>query len=235
MKIQGLQKLTLLDYPGKLAATIFTAGCNFRCPFCHNASLVTQIRDEADLPTEEVLDFLKKRNTVLQGVCISGGEPLLQRDIEDFLRSLKAFGYQVKLDTNGSNFDKLKNLLDQKLVDYVAMDIKNAPDKYGGTIGLEENIFLKDILLCVDYLKGSPVPYEFRTTLVREFHKREDMERIGQWLKGAKNYYLQEFVDSGDLIQTGLRPYNKEVMEQALAIVQQYVPGAKIRGMDSKT
>lgn len=229
MNIQGLQKLTLLDYPEKVACTIFTAGCNFRCPFCHNASLVTHIDQEKDFQAEQIMDFLKKRWRVLDGVCISGGEPLLQPGLEDFIRRLKEIGYCVKLDTNGSNSRLLRHLAEQKLLDYVAMDIKNAPDKYGITIGIRE-YNMDEIFRSVDFLLSGTVSYEFRTTVVREFHKREDFAAIGRWIKGAERYYLQSFQDSGDLIQPGLRAYTKEILVQALEIVRRNVPNAELRG-----
>ena len=138
MNIQGLQKLTLLDYPGKVACTVFLAGCNFRCPFCHNASLVTHVDPGNDIPEQEVLDFLKKRAGVLDGVCITGGEPLLSPELETFIRKVRAMGYLVKLDTNGSSAGRLGSLMEKGLVDYVAMDIKNSPAKYAQTIGLDE-------------------------------------------------------------------------------------------------
>ena len=230
MKIQGLQKLTLLDYPGKLGCTIFTAGCNFRCPFCHNAALVTRIEDENDIPTKEVLAFLKKRKGMLEGVCISGGEPLLQEDIVVFIQQVKELGYLVKLDTNGSDEDKLKTLVEEKWIDYVAMDIKNAPDRYGETIGIQ-NAPKEQVLASVEFLLRNKVDYEFRTTVVREFHTREDIAEIGRWITGAKRYYLQKFENSGDLIGTGCRAYTDEIMQQALGIVQEYVPNAQLRGI----
>ena len=231
MNIQGLQKLTLLDYPEKVACTIFTAGCNFRCPFCHNASLVTHVDTHNDIPVEEVLAFLKKRQGILDGMCVTGGEPLLQPDLAPFLEKVKAMGYSIKLDTNGSNMIRLRQLVEQGLVDYVAMDIKNAPNKYGETIGID-GYNLENILQSVDYLKSGVIPYEFRTTVVREFHKREDFAAIGRWLKGAEKYYLQGFVDSGDLIQNVLRAYTKEIMEQALEIVRRNIPNAELRGIE---
>lgn len=231
MLIQGIQKLTLLDYPGQVACTLFTAGCNFRCPFCHNASLVTHVDLANTIPEAEVFAFLKKRQGVLDGVCITGGEPLLQQDIESFIGKVKELGYLVKLDTNGSNVTLLKRLVEEKLVDYVAMDIKNAPNKYGMTIGIE-GYHLENILQSVDFLLSGAVPYEFRTTVVREFHKREDFAAIGRWIKGAEKYYLQGFKDSGDLISQGLRGYTKDIMEQALEIVRRNVPGAELRGVE---
>lgn len=230
MEIHGIQKMTLLDYPEKVACTIFTARCNFRCPFCHNASLVTHVDMEEAIPEEDIFSFLRKRQGILDGVCITGGEPLLQPDIENFIRNVKALGYLVKLDTNGSNVLMLKRLVESRLVDYVAMDIKNAPDKYGMTIGIDE-YDMSNIFQSVDFLMRGEVPYEFRTTVVRQFHKREDFAAIGRWIKGAKRYYLQSFVDSGDLIGSGVTGYTKEIMEQALEIVQRNIPNAKLRGV----
>lgn len=231
MNIQGLQKVTLLDFPGRVACTVFLAGCNFRCPFCHNASLVTHVDPSGNIPGEEVISFLKKRRGVLDGVCVTGGEPLLAPELDSFLRKIKELGYEVKLDTNGSNAERLKTLTESGLVDYVAMDIKNAPGKYGMTIGID-GYEMSNIFQSVEHLLEGTVPYEFRTTVVREFHKREDFEAMGQWLKGAQRYYLQGFVDSGDIIRPGLRGYTKVIMEQALEIVRKYIPAAELRGMD---
>lgn len=231
MNIQGLQKVTLLDFPGRVACTVFLAGCNFRCPFCHNASLVTHVDQDRDIPEEEILSFLKKRRGVLDGVCITGGEPLLAPGLDSFIRKIKDLGYEVKLDTNGSNVERLKTLAGSGMLDYIAMDIKNAPGKYGMTIGID-GYDMSNIFKSVDYLMSGPVPFEFRTTVVREFHKREDFEEIGRWLKGAPAYYLQGFVDSGDVIRPGLRAYTKEIMEQALGIVKKYIPAAELRGVD---
>lgn len=231
MDIHGLQKLTLLDYPEKVACTVFCAGCNFRCPFCHNASLVTRINPQAALPEEEVLAFLKKRRGILDGVCITGGEPLLAPDLEHFMDKVKEMGYLIKLDTNGSGTNRLKYLINRRLVDYVAMDIKNVPEKYGMTVGIE-NYNPQNVIDSAAYLMSGTVPYEFRTTVVRELHKKDDFEGIGRWLKGAKQYYLQSFEDSGDVIRPGLRAYSKEILEQALEVVKKYIPEAKLRGID---
>lgn len=230
MIIQGLQKLTLLDYPGKVACTVFTAGCNYRCPFCHNASLVVNTGENEIIPEEEVFSFLLKRQGVLDGVCVSGGEPLIQHDIEDFLKKVKELGYEVKLDTNGSYPDKLKNLVDKKLVDYVAMDIKNSQEKYGKTIGIED-YDIREVHRSVMYLLSGAVPYEFRTTVVRELHQKSDFVSIGRWIKGAEHYYLQQFVDSGNLIQEGLHGYDEKIMNQALEIVKKTVQSAELRGL----
>ena len=230
MIIQGLQKLTLLDYPGKVACTIFTAGCNFRCPFCHNASLVIDTSANETIPEEEIFRFLTKRQGILDGVCISGGEPLIQDGIEEFIRQIKEMGYDVKLDTNGSFPDKLIRLVEAGLIDYVAMDIKNSQEHYGRTIGIED-YDIRDVHRSVKYLMSGKVPYEFRTTVVREFHQRSDFASVGRWIRGAREYYLQQFVDSGDLIRPGLHGYNKEIMEQALEVVKKDVESAKLRGL----
>lgn len=230
MKIQGLQRLTLLDFPERTACTVFTAGCNFRCPFCHNASLVVNIPKEAEISEKEFFGFLNKRQGILDGVCISGGEPLLQRDIESFMRKIKDMGYAIKLDTNGSFPDKLQMLVEKGLVDYVAMDIKNCPDSYGITAGVDA-IDIEDIKKSVSYLKEGHVPYEFRTTVVKHYHFKENFECIGQWLAGADKYYLQNFVDSGDLIGKNTRGCSEEEMREYLQVVRKYIPNAKLRGM----
>ena len=231
MVIQGLQKLTLLDYPQKVACTVFTAGCNFRCPFCHNASLVIDTYKNQEIPGEEFFAFLRKRQGILDGVCVTGGEPLIQHGIEDFVREIKRLGYAVKLDTNGSFPDKLQRIVEAGLVDYVAMDIKNSQENYGRTVGIE-GYDLRNIHRSVQYLLSDPVSYEFRTTVVREFHQRSDFESIGKWIRGARQYYLQQFVDSGDLIRGGLRGYSKDIMKQALEVVKPYVISAELRGVE---
>ena len=192
LKFFGLQKTTLLDYPGKLASTLFTGGCNFCCPFCHNSDLVYLREGIKEIGSSEILDFLAGRKNILDGICISGGEPLLQEGLIPFIKEVKKLGLLVKLDTNGFLYDKLKELIDLKLVDYVAMDIKNAPKKYALTAGLKE-IDLEPILKSVELLKSNVVDYEFRTTIVKEFHDETDIKEIGLWLKGAKRYYLQNF------------------------------------------
>ena len=229
MKIQGLQKLTLLDYPEKVACTVFTAGCNFRCPFCHNASLVVNIPSEEQIREEEFLSFLEKRKGILEGVCITGGEPLLQPDIDTFIAKIKAMGFLVKLDTNGSYPEKLKFLAERGLIDYVAMDIKNFVDAYGITAGTDER-YLEAVKESVSFLKSNTLPFEFRTTVVKHFHTKEGFEKIGQWISGTEKYYLQKFKDSGDLINGHLQGCNDEEMEQFLQIVKKYVPNARIRG-----
>jgi pyruvate formate lyase activating enzyme len=230
VNIQGLQKLTLLDYPGKVACTVFTPGCNLRCPFCHNSALVTHVDSGNGISNKDVLDFLSRRRGVLDGLCITGGEPLLQPGIKAFIREVKKLGYLVKLDTNGTKAECLQDLVKQKLIDYVAMDIKNTPEKYKETAGAEEH-FLDDILQSANFLLSGVVPYEFRTTVVKELHELEDFTSIGRWIKGAERYYLQAFVDSGDLIQSGLQGFETEQMEQALEIVREFIPNAELRGI----
>lgn len=230
MIIQGLQKLTLLDFPGKVACTVFTAGCNFRCPFCHNASLVIDTHQNPKIPVEDIFSFLQKRKGVLDGVCVTGGEPLIQHGIGDFLRKIREMGYLVKLDTNGSFPDKLQRMVEEGLVDYVAMDLKNSREHYGRTIGIEGYDTGK-VEQSVTYLMKGRIPYEFRTTVVQEFHQRSDFEAIGQWIRGADRYFLQQFEDSGDLIRPGLHAYSDTIMRQALEVVQKYIPAAQVRGL----
>ena len=230
MRIQGLQKLTLLDFPERVACTVFFAGCNFRCPFCHNASLVVDIPPVGEITEEEFFAFLRKRQGILDGVCITGGEPLLQPDIEGFIKRIKELGYAVKLDTNGSFPDKLKSLVEKGMVDYVAMDIKNCPEEYGVTAGVP-NLDIASIIESAAYLKEGHVPFEFRTTVVKGYHTRESFEKIGQWLQGTEKYFLQNFVDSGDLIGKDTTGCSEEEMKEFLRVVQKDVPGAKIRGI----
>lgn len=230
MRIQGLQKTTLLDYPEKVACTVFTAGCNFRCPFCHNASLVVNIPDESEITEEAFFSFLKKRQGILDGVCVTGGEPLLQPGIEDFIYKIKELGYAVKLDTNGSFPEKLRYLVEEKLVDYVAMDIKNSLDAYDATTGTDGR-FLEAIEESVAFLKEGKVPYEFRTTVTKDFHTREHFEKIGQWIQGAEKYFLQFFVDSGDLIDSKICGCDEEEMKEFLSTVKTYVPNVRLRGI----
>jgi len=191
LKIGGLQKLTLLDYPGKIAATLFLAGCNFRCGFCHNPDLVIVKQDANLIPEAEVLDFLKKRKGVLDGVCIGGGEPLFQPEIREFLAKIKDLGYLIKLDTNGFNSSLLEQLVKEKLIDYIAMDIKASLGKYEAFTGLKSDF--KNIRDSIKLIMASGLPYEFRTTVLPKFHNSEEIEKIGQMISGAKVYFLQNF------------------------------------------
>lgn len=230
MKISGLQKLTLLDYPEKAACTVFTCGCNFRCPFCHNASLVTHTEDAGVIEKEEVLKFLKKRQGLLDGVCVTGGEPLLWDDLDGFLAEIKALGYLIKLDTNGSSPERLKRLFQDGLIDYVAMDIKNSKERYGETIGIS-GYDVSRVEESARWLLEGHLPYEFRTTIVREFHEKDDIHRIGEWLSGAERYYLQKFEDSEDVIDTGLHSHSDEWMQEAAGIAAKYMKNVYLRGI----
>lgn len=228
MKINGLMKLTLLDFPGKTACTVFTPGCNFRCPFCHNATLV---RGEGEsISEEEFFAFLGKRQGMLDGVAVTGGEPLMHADIADFLRRVREMGFLIKIDTNGSYPDRLKALVSEGLCDYVAMDIKASPEGYeratGGAVPME------NIKESVRYLMSGAVDYEFRTTVAKGAVLPEDFEGIGKWIKGAKRYFLQGFVDSGDILGENVGAYSSEQMHEFLETVKQYVPAAQLRGVD---
>lgn len=229
VRIFGLQKLTLLDFPQKLASTIFTGGCNFKCPFCHNKDLVFLPENMTEIKEEDILQYLTKRKGVLEGVCVSGGEPLLQGNLEPLLRMIKQLGYAIKLDTNGSCPERLQRIVKEGLIDYVAMDVKNCPSRYGETIGLPA-YEVSAIDQSIHYLKENHIPYEFRTTIVKEFHTKQDMLELGKWLENARAIYLQKFENSERVIQEGLHPCEDETMEEYRSILQQYLP-AYIRGM----
>lgn len=228
-KLFGLQKLTLLDYPGKVACTMFSGGCNFRCPYCQNRDLVFLNENLSELQHEDLTAFLKKRRGVLEGVCISGGEPLLQPNIEEFLAQIKALGYQIKLDTNGSQPEKLRELVEAGLVDHVAMDVKNQQSRYGETIGVP-SFDVKAIEESVAYLKGNPVSYEFRTTVVQEYHTEADIVAMAQWLSGGSVLYLQQFVDSERVITSGLHAYEETQLQHLAQCANQYLP-TYVRGI----
>lgn len=232
MIIQGLQKTTLLDFPTKVACTVFTPGCNFRCPFCHNKTLVLDATASDAISIDSFFEYLKKRKNILDGVCITGGEPLLQKDIVQFISQIKALGYAVKLDTNGSIPKTLKELINNGLVDYVAMDIKGSRAKYFDICGIQKDKYIDEISESINFLLENKIDYEFRTTVVRELHSKDDFHDIGEWIKGTNKYYLQQFKDSGDLIsQESFTAYNKEEMEEMLLIVKEYVPTAELRGV----
>ena len=227
MQLGGLQKLTLLDFPGRLACTAFTVGCNFRCPWCHNGSLVRRTAETFD--ASELLAFLRKRRGVLDGVCISGGEPLLHDTLADTLRAVKDLGYAVKLDTNGSFPDRLRQLVEANLVDYVAMDVKNCREHYGVTAGVPD-LDVSPIVESVSYLLSEPVKFEFRTTVVGQFHNRENMEALARWIAGAKRYFLQSFVDGETLLSRGCTGLSPQEMEDLRQVVLPWVPGVELRG-----
>lgn len=192
MIICGLQKFSLLDYPEKVSACVFTSGCNFRCPFCHNPLLVQNEHAVPDMGEEEFFTFLEQRRGLLDGICVTGGEPLLHAGLRDFLRRVRQLGFLIKLDTNGSFPDRLEVLLNDSLLDYVAMDIKNCAEKYAATVGLQSPP-LDNIKRSVEIIRQSSIDYEFRTTLVREFHTKDDITAIGIWLHGCRRYFLQTF------------------------------------------
>ena len=230
MDIQGLQKMTLLDWPGKVACTVFLGGCDFRCPFCHNSELLSGPMPIL-MDQEGLLEFLRKRQGLLDGVCVTGGEPLLRPGLPGLLDGIKNLGFPVKLDTNGNHPDRLVRLWEQGLVDYVAMDVKNAPARYAETVGIpgfnpapvEESIRL---------LRKSTVDYEFRTTLVRELHRPEDLDAIAAWLAGAPRYYLQNFVDSGNLIGRGYHGFTAEQLQGFAERVRPFFGAVELRGID---
>ncbi len=229
--IAGLQKLTLLDFPGKVACTLFTRGCNFKCPFCHNASLVVRADEQKPYSNAEILAFLKKRSGVLDGVAITGGEPTLMPGLYDFIKQVKELGYSVKLDTNGTRPEVIRRLVEDKLVDYVAMDIKNHPAKYAYTVGLADNYDLTPIIESKNYLMEGKVDFEFRTTVAKPFHTEEDFYLIGEWIKGDEKYFLQQFKDSGDIIGKEISSYNESEMENFLNVLLPFVPNAQLRGV----
>ncbi|MBR5474839.1 MAG: anaerobic ribonucleoside-triphosphate reductase activating protein [Lachnospiraceae bacterium] len=232
MLISGLQRTTLLDYPGHVAATIFTGGCNFRCPFCHNSDLLQAscIPKEQIFALEDIFTFLKKRKPLLEGVCITGGEPTLQPDLETFIRQVRELGYLIKLDTNGSRPEVLARLLNEGLLDYVAMDIKSCRPRYSALTDVP--VSLEAIAESIDLLKKSSIPYEFRTTVVRELHTAEDFLQIGQWLSGPSLYYLQNYQDSEHVLKRGFSSYKKEELEQFRQLLLPYLPNTYLRGVD---
>ena len=226
MRIQGFQKLTLLDYPGKVACILFTEGCNFRCPFCHNAALVSHVDPAARLCEEDILRQLEKRRGILDGVCITGGEPLLQNGLEELLSRIKGMGFSVKLDTNGTFSARLRSLVEAGLVDYVAMDVKNRREKYAETAGVRA-LDLQEIEQSLAFLLAGRIPFELRTTVTAELHTVEDIAAIADWIQGAPAYYLQNFVDSGDLVGQGMSPVSKETLAAMQA-------AAKSRGVPTR-
>lgn len=231
MLLCAYQKTTLLDYPGHVAATVFTGGCNFRCPFCHNSPLALDPVNEANCSTEEFLHFLEKRKSILTGVCVTGGEPTLQADLPDFLRDIKDLGYLVKLDTNGYLPVVLEHLLEKKLIDYVAMDIKASPEKYALVTGVPGLDFSR-IQASIELLKEASIPHEFRTTVVREYHEKADFLEIAKLLSPESLYFLQSFRDSENVMQKDLHSHSKETLEEILALVRPMLPKAALRGID---
>lgn len=229
MQIKGLQKTTLLDFPGKIACTVFLGGCNFRCPFCHNASIAIPEKSGYTIEMKDFLAFLDSRKGKIQGVCVSGGEPTLHPELPLLLSEIKNRGFSVKLDTNGTNPKMLGELIFSGLVDYVAMDIKNSQEKYCLTSGVEYNNCLDAVKQSATVLMLSGIDFEFRTTVVRELHEPQDFELIGKWLSGNEKYFLQTYRPDGDQIVGGFSSYSREETQNLLSIIKKYIPNAEIR------
>ncbi len=230
MTIAGFQKLTLLDFPGKTACTVFTAGCNLRCPFCHNADLVLAPSSIDKFSEDEILSYLNKRKGLIDGICITGGEPMLMKDLPDFCEKIKNIGVSIKIDTNGSFPSQLKYIVRNGLCDYVAMDIKNTLFKYPETVGIPE-IDVSNFEECIEFLKSSEIPHEFRTTVCKPFHTLDDILEIGKMLGENERYFLQSFVDSGRLIGDGVSGFLPSEMKDMLSELKKFVPYADIRGI----
>ena len=233
MNIAGLQKMTLLDYPGKVACTVFLPGCNFRCPFCHNSELLGG-DGEAVMTDAELLAFLKKRQGILEGVCITGGEPTLQKELPDLLRRIKELGYPVKLDTNGYRPQVLRALVEEGLVDYVAMDVKNGPDAYAETAGVP--LELSRIEQSLAFLLEGKVDYELRTTVVHPLHSVASIQDMAQWLEKLqgkskfRKLFLQSFVDRDTVLFSGLEAPGDEKLEESREILGNSAETVQIRG-----
>ena len=245
MQIYGFHKTTLLDYPEHIAATVFTGGCNFRCPFCHNGELVLDPGAQPSITEEEVLSYLKKRREILQGVCVTGGEPTLQKDLKDFLGKIKELGYLMKLDTNGYRPGVLWDLLQNRLVDYVAMDLKASRKNYATAAGLK-TMDLSRIEESIGILKSSGIPYEFRTTVVKGIHRVEEFENIGRWIAGCPVYYLQNYEENENCLyriqQTAenagngnrdrFEAFSREELEQMAELAGKHVGKIALRGVE---
>lgn len=231
MQVHGFNKTTLLDYPKHLASTIFLGSCNYRCPFCHNASLVLQPNSQPIIQEADILAILEKRKHMLEGVCITGGEPTIHKDLPLFIEKIKFLGLKVKLDTNGTNYSMLSNLLIDHMIDYVAMDIKNSKEHYSISTGVSESC-LDSVGKSIDFLLNNHYEYEFRTTVIKELMNENDFLSIGNWIKGAKAYYLQDFKDSGDLISTGFHSYSLEELQSFVQLLRPYIPNVTIRGIN---
>ena len=229
MNIHGLQKLTLLDYPGKVACTVFLAGCNLRCPFCHNSELLDAAAASPVMDDAELLAFLKKRQGMLDGVAFTGGEPLLRPELPELLKRVHALGYPVKLDTNGTLPDRLERVLLDGLVDYVAMDVKNSPARYAETCGLE-TMDLSPVYASIELLLTGPTDYEFRTTVTEELHDETSIAALGPMIAGAKRWFLQPFTDRDSVLYAGFHAPSEEKLRRYLELVKPYVDAAEIRG-----
>ncbi len=231
MDFAGLQKISLVDFEGKVACTLFTAGCNFRCPFCHNSELVIYAKNVNYISFNEILEYLVKRKGMLDAVVITGGEPTLMPDLKDKLYEIKKLGYKIKLDTNGTNPQIIKELVDLKLIDYVAMDIKNSMEGYPKTVGLD-NLDFNPILESINYLLSGAVDYEFRTTLVREFHNDDEIIMLGKMIQGAKRYFLQQFKNNEHCINSNLHEVPLHDAMHFKSILLPYIKDVRLRGYD---
>ena len=227
MKIFGIEKFSMVDWDGKIVCTLFASGCNFRCPFCHNSTLALAEGNEID--QTEIFNFLEKRKGLLDGVCISGGEPTLQHDLEDFVKKIKGMGFKVKLDTNGTNPKAVASLIEKSLVDYIAMDVKNCPDKYPATIGTDK-ADVDNILATANIIKKSNISHEFRTTIIKEFHTKEDMQIIADIVDGCHGFYLQKYVDRDSCIAHGFNHVDKDTAKNWLTIFENKAKLTSLRG-----
>ena len=230
MKLHGIQKMTLLDFPGCVSCTIFLGGCDFRCPFCHNFELIDGTM-KATMDEDELIKFLISRKGLLEGVAITGGEPLMHKDLLSLIQRIHDTGYRVKLDTNGYHPDTLKEILDTGLVEYVAMDIKNSPEKYPLTCGVE-SVDLNLIYKSIDILMNGDTEYEFRTTVVNELHEEEDFIKIGEMIKGAKRYFLQRFTDRDSVPYGNLTAPSFDKMHKFAEISRRFIPNTELRGVE---
>ena len=231
MLILGLQKTTLLDYPGKIASTIFTGGCNFKCPYCHNRDLVFPPAYAIAYSEEEILNHLIAKKKVLDGVCITGGEPTLHKALPEFISKIKDLGLLVKLDSNGTNPKMIKDLINNGLIDYVAMDIKHSKEKYNSIANMQ-HFDIAPINESIEFLKEGRVDYEFRTTVIRECHTSSDFENIGNWIRGAKAYYLQSYRESEQVINPIFSSYSPEELQAFAELLRTYIPNTQLRGID---
>ena len=231
MLILGLQKTTLLDYPGKIASTIFTGGCNFKCPYCHNRDLVFPPADAIAYSEEEILNHLIAKKKVLDGVCITGGEPTLHKALPEFISKIKDLGLLVKLDSNGTNPKMIKDLVNNGLIDYVAMDIKHSKEKYNSIANMQ-HFDIAPINESIEFLKEGRVDYEFRTTVIRECHTSSDFENIGNWIRGAKAYSLQSSRESEQVINPIFSSYSPEELQAFAELLRTYIPNTQLRGID---
>ncbi|MBO7080390.1 MAG: anaerobic ribonucleoside-triphosphate reductase activating protein [Bacilli bacterium] len=229
-KIYGLEKMSLVDFDGHLCATIFLASCNFRCPFCHNSSLVLDTDKLIAYDEKEIFSYLEKRRGMLDAVCITGGEPTLSANLEEIIDKIKALGYLVKLDSNGTRPEILKKLIDEKKVDYIAMDVKSGSSNYAKVAGIVNEKLIEKVKESIELLKKANINYEFRTTLVKELHTMDDIYEIGELIKGAKKFYFQRFTDHGECIEDGFSEVDIDTANKYLEIIKKYVPNAALRG-----